>query len=77
MLQLNDPSLLRQQCYLNGQWCDADQGATIAVTNPASGETIGSVPKMGAAETRRAIDRLAGVAQENRQGTQCHFAQVE
>jgi succinate-semialdehyde dehydrogenase/glutarate-semialdehyde dehydrogenase len=55
MMQLKDPTLLRQQAYLNGQWCDADSGETCAVTNPATGETIGTVPKMGAAETRRAI----------------------
>ena len=56
MLKLNDPSLLRAQCFIDGRWCDADDGATIAVVNPATGETLGSVPKMGAAETRRAID---------------------
>ncbi|MDD5175032.1 MAG: NADP-dependent succinate-semialdehyde dehydrogenase [Sterolibacterium sp.] len=55
MMQLQDPSLLRQQAYLNGQWCDSDSGETCTVTNPATGETIGTVPKMGAAETRRAI----------------------
>jgi succinate-semialdehyde dehydrogenase/glutarate-semialdehyde dehydrogenase len=55
MMQLKDPSLLRQQCYLNGQWCDADSGEACAVTNPATGEKIGTVPKMGAAEARRAI----------------------
>ncbi|MBL0166204.1 MAG: NADP-dependent succinate-semialdehyde dehydrogenase [Propionivibrio sp.] len=55
MMQLKDPSLLRQQAYLNGQWCNADNGETCPVTNPATGETIGSVPNMGAAETRRAI----------------------
>jgi succinate-semialdehyde dehydrogenase / glutarate-semialdehyde dehydrogenase len=55
MLQLKDPSLLRQQAYLNGQWCDADDGSNFAVTNPATGETIGTVPNMGAAETKRAI----------------------
>jgi len=55
MMQLKDPSLLRQQCYVDGQWCDADSGETCAVTNPATGEKIGTVPKMGAAETRRAI----------------------
>ena len=55
MMQLNDPSLLRQQAYLNGQWCDADNGETNEVTNPATGEVIGTVPKMGASETRRAI----------------------
>jgi succinate-semialdehyde dehydrogenase/glutarate-semialdehyde dehydrogenase len=56
MLKLKDPTLLRQQSYINGQWCDADNGATIAVTNPATGEQLGTVPKMGAAETRRAIE---------------------
>ncbi len=56
MLQLTDPALLRQQCYVDGRWCDADSGATIAVTNPATGDTLGSVPKMGAEETRRAVE---------------------
>jgi succinate-semialdehyde dehydrogenase/glutarate-semialdehyde dehydrogenase len=56
MLTLKDPSLLRQQCFIAGQWCDADGGATIDVTNPATGQSLGSVPKMGAAETRRAIE---------------------
>src|SRR5471030_155975 len=56
MLQLNDSSLLRQQAYLNGAWVDADSGQTFDVTNPATGETIGTVPLMGAAETRRAIE---------------------
>ncbi|MES3021241.1 MAG: NADP-dependent succinate-semialdehyde dehydrogenase [Pseudomonadota bacterium] len=56
MLNLKDPSLLRQQCYIDGQWIDADGGAVTAVTNPATGEQIGTVPRMGAAETRRAID---------------------
>ncbi|HJV81094.1 NADP-dependent succinate-semialdehyde dehydrogenase [Noviherbaspirillum sp.] len=56
MLQLKDSSLLRQQAYLNGQWCDADNGERFPVTNPATGETIGTVPNMGAAETRRAIE---------------------
>ena len=55
MLQLKNPSLLRQQAYLDGRWVDADSGATIAVTNPATGETIAHVPQMGQAETRRAI----------------------
>ncbi|SFE48297.1 NAD-dependent succinate-semialdehyde dehydrogenase [Paracidovorax wautersii] len=56
MLTLNNPSLLRQQAFLAGRWCDADSGATFAVTNPATGEVIGHVPDMGAHETRRAID---------------------
>ena len=53
---LKDPALLRQQCYLDGAWVDADGGATIEVTNPATGEIVATVPKMGAAETRRAIE---------------------
>jgi succinate-semialdehyde dehydrogenase/glutarate-semialdehyde dehydrogenase len=47
---------LKQQCYINGKWCDADSGATFAVTDPGSGETLGTVPKAGIAETRRAIE---------------------
>ena len=55
-MNLKDSSLFRQQCYIDGAWTDADSGETIPVTNPANGETIGSVPKMGTAETRRAIE---------------------
>ena len=56
MPTLNDSSLLRQQAYIDGAWCDADDQATIAVINPADGDTIATVPRMGAAETRRAIE---------------------
>lgn len=56
MLKLNDPSLFKQQAYINGKWCGADNGETIIVTNPATGDVLGSVPKMGADETRRAIE---------------------
>ena len=55
MLNLKDPTLLRQQCYIDGLWCDADSGATVAVTNPATGATLGTIPYMGADETARAI----------------------
>jgi len=55
-MQLKDSRLFRQQCYLDGAWTDADTGETLPVTNPASNATLGSVPRMGAAETRRAID---------------------
>jgi len=54
-LRLKDPTLLRQQAYVAGAWIDADDGTTVAVTNPASGETIGTVPMCGTAETERAI----------------------
>ncbi len=53
---LRDAALFREQCYVGGEWVDADSGATLAVTDPASGDTIGTVPAFGAAETRRAID---------------------
>ncbi|HEY6611858.1 MAG TPA: NADP-dependent succinate-semialdehyde dehydrogenase [Pseudomonas sp.] len=60
-MELKDPSLFRQQAYLNGQWCEADHGARTDIINPATGEKLGSVPNMGRAETRRAIEaaRLA------------------
>ncbi len=48
--------LLKQSCLIDGAWVAADSGETLAVTNPATGEQIATVPKMGAAETRRAID---------------------
>jgi succinate-semialdehyde dehydrogenase/glutarate-semialdehyde dehydrogenase len=52
---LQDQDLFRSQAYIDGQWCDADNGATLKVNNPATGEVLGTVPMMGAAETRRAI----------------------
>ena len=56
MLNLKDPSLLRLQCYIDGQWSSADDNSVIKVSNPATGESLGTVPHMGAAETRRAIE---------------------
>lgn len=53
---LTDPRLFRQQCYIDGAWADADSGATVGVTNPANGDPLGTIPKMGADETRRAIE---------------------
>jgi succinate-semialdehyde dehydrogenase/glutarate-semialdehyde dehydrogenase len=55
-VQLSDPRLFREQCYIDGAWVDADNRATIDVEDPASGEVIGTVPKLGAGETRRAIE---------------------
>lgn len=54
-MQLKDPSLFRQQAFIAGQWCAADSAQSLAVHNPANAELLGSVPKMGAAETQRAI----------------------
>ncbi|HXZ91740.1 MAG TPA: NADP-dependent succinate-semialdehyde dehydrogenase [Burkholderiales bacterium] len=55
-LDLKDPKLFREQCYIDGAWAAADSKKTFPVDNPATGETIGVVPDMGAAETRRAIE---------------------
>jgi len=55
-MQLKDMNLFRQQCYIDGAWVDADDKSTLAVYNPADGQQIGTVPKMGVAETRRAIE---------------------
>jgi len=54
-MQLEDRSLFRQQCFIDGEWVDADSGETIDVTNPADESVLGTIPKMGADETRRAI----------------------
>ena len=48
-MKLKDPKLFRTQAYIDGKWVDADKGETLTVDNPASGKTIGTVPKMGAA----------------------------
>ena len=53
--QLNDPDLLRHQAYINGQWRDAENGDTLPVINPATGEELGSVPRCTAADARAAI----------------------
>ena len=58
-LNLKDPTLLRQQCYVDGQWLDARSGGTKPVTNPATGAVLGTVPFMGADETRAAIEAAA------------------
>ena len=56
-IQFNDPKLFRQQCYVDGAWADASDGATAEVSNPANGAVLGTVPAMGAEDTRRAIER--------------------
>lgn len=55
MITLKDPSLLKQQAYVNGQWIDALNGETNPVLNPATGEQIATVPDLGAEETQAAI----------------------
>lgn len=55
-MQLKNKQLFRQQAFVNGTWCDADSKKTHNVWNPATGGLIGTVPMMGANETRRAIE---------------------
>ena len=58
-LQLKDNSLLKTKAYIDGQWCDANDGGRFDVTNPATGKVIATVPDMGADETRTAIETAA------------------
>jgi succinate-semialdehyde dehydrogenase/glutarate-semialdehyde dehydrogenase len=58
-MHLNDPRLLRSDCYIDGRWEAADDGRTLAVIDPASGAAIADVPLMTAAETARAIEAAA------------------
>ncbi|VVM54172.1 Glutarate-semialdehyde dehydrogenase DavD [Pseudomonas fluorescens] len=53
---LKDPSLLVERAYVDGQWIVADDGATLDITDPATGEVIAQVPALQGAETRRAIE---------------------
>lgn len=53
---LKDPTLLATKAYINGEWVDADDGATFEITNPARGDVIVSIPDLGVAEVRRAIE---------------------
>ena len=58
-LPLKHRELLRTQCFIGGRWVNADDGATLEVINPATGRAIGTVPRAGALETRRAIEAAA------------------
>jgi len=58
-MQLADTGLFRQRCFIDGAWVPASSGRTLAVTDPASGDVLGSVPDAGRDETRRAVDAAA------------------
>ncbi|MDE2137718.1 MAG: aldehyde dehydrogenase family protein, partial [Gammaproteobacteria bacterium] len=58
-MKLRDPDLLHTRAFVAGKWLDATSGATLQVHNPATREPLGTVPDMGAAETRRAIEAAA------------------
>lgn len=54
--ELKDARLFREACYVDGQWIQAISGLSVGVDNPATGEIIGRIPKLGAVETRQAIE---------------------
>jgi succinate-semialdehyde dehydrogenase / glutarate-semialdehyde dehydrogenase len=58
-MKLKDPKLLRELCFIDGSWIAADSGAALDVKNPATAEKLGTIPNMGAAETRPAIAAAA------------------
>lgn len=68
-MNLNYNSLLRHQALVAGEWVDADDGKTISVCNPATGKEIGTVPRLGATETRRAIEAAQAAGHEWRSRT--------
>ena len=68
-MQISDEALLRTKAYIDGKWCDADSGETLAVDNPANGKKIADVAKCGTAETRRAIEAAERAQVEWRQAT--------
>src|SRR5882672_8086648 len=55
-VELQDARLFREACYVDGAWVQAKSNAMINVDNPATGEIIGRVPKLGGAETKQAIE---------------------
>jgi succinate-semialdehyde dehydrogenase/glutarate-semialdehyde dehydrogenase len=56
VIKLSDPTLWKERAFIAGNWLSADSGQTTEIRNPANGELLGSVPHMGGAETRRAIE---------------------
>ena len=58
-MKLLEPALLRSQAFVGGRWIDADSGATFRVLDPATGEVLARVPRLGVAETRRAVEAAA------------------
>ncbi len=75
-LPLKDPSLFRQQAYIAGRWEEADSGRVTEVTNPATGELIGTIPNLGTNETRRAIEAAQRALPDWRARTAKERAQI-
>ena len=68
-MQISDQGLLKTQAYVDGKWINADSGDTLAVINPATGDTIAEIAKCGTAETRRAIEAAERAQKEWRTRT--------
>jgi succinate-semialdehyde dehydrogenase/glutarate-semialdehyde dehydrogenase len=68
-MHITDEALLRTKAYIDGEWCDADSGETLAVVNPSNGKSIADVAKCGTAETRRAIEAAERAQVKWRQAT--------
>ncbi|WP_368735926.1 NADP-dependent succinate-semialdehyde dehydrogenase [Pseudomonas sp. 30_B] len=75
-MKLNDSNLFRQQAYVDGRWCDADDGRSLDVHDPATGERLGSVPLMGGAEAVRAIEAANAALEGWRAKTAKERAQI-
>ncbi|PJG59386.1 NAD-dependent succinate-semialdehyde dehydrogenase [Aeromonas cavernicola] len=75
-MKLNDVTLLRQQAYIAGRWCDADDAQTLEVNDPATTALLGHVPLMGAAETTRAIEAAEAALPQWRAKTAKERAQI-
>jgi succinate-semialdehyde dehydrogenase/glutarate-semialdehyde dehydrogenase len=73
---MKNAALFRQQVYIDGRWCDADDNRTVTVTNPATGKVIGTVPSVGVGETRHAIDAASLALPDWRKRTAKERAQL-
>lgn len=71
-MQLNNTALLKQQVYIDGQWLDADHAQQLAVTDPATGNTIAHVPSVSAAQVKQAVQAAATALQTWQQTTAKH-----
>ncbi|MGD9841576.1 MAG: NADP-dependent succinate-semialdehyde dehydrogenase [Steroidobacteraceae bacterium] len=55
-MNLKDPSLFIQKCYIGGKWLSAASGKSISVSNPATQQAIGNVPSLATEEVKQAIE---------------------
>src|SRR5437867_20606 len=75
-VKLQDPKLFRQASYIHGAWVDSTAHGLIEVDNPATGEIVGTVPRLGKTETRSRGAGVSGVAAKNGEGARRRHAPV-